>query len=383
MPSQINIPAILVANVMGIAILFVVAVGNFWRTRETGRENKCLLIMFFSCIMNCIMDPLCFLADGKQGLFNRILVIGCNTLLYLGGVIIAIMWIYLVASRLMTKLHIIHSIVLYVLFGVVVLLLIINLFVPVVFATDENNVYARLGGYWVYNACYVAFMVDGLALYIRRRYTSGGLKFFPVWAFVAPAALGVLIQTVFYGISTATPFTTVSIVCVILCLQNESMLRDKLTGLYNRFYLNTVEKRLIRYPKLKYTAMMLDINGFKKINDTHGHKVGDEALIQLSSILTDAVGKIGEVVRYAGDEFIIIFNTQDDECLESVISRINELLDKFNGEKSAPYNLSIAVGYCKLNFKDDTMDAYMDKIDRLMYENKQKYYQSHTRYDRH
>lgn len=379
---KIQIPAILIANAMGIAILFVVAVGNFWRIKDNNGENKSLVIMFLSCLVSCIADPICFLADGHSGLFNYILVVGCNSLLYLGGITISIAWISLVSNRLKIKLSKIHVIVIYTFFCVVALLIVVNLFVPVIFSVDENNVYHRLGGYWVYISSYFAFILDGLVLYFYQRHQSGGLKFFPVWAFIIPAGIGIAVQTIWYGISTSTPFITVSLVCVILCMQNEYMSRDKLTGLYNRFYLNSIENKMLRFTNLKCSAIMLDINGFKKINDTYGHKVGDEALIKMASVLTETVGKIGEVVRYAGDEFIIIVNTQDDARLEKVISNIHKALDVLNKDESVPYELSVSTGYSKLDFKEHSMDEYMDKIDKLMYENKQEHYELYTRYTR-
>lgn len=379
MALSINIPAILIANAMGLAILFVVAVGNLWRLNYVSKENMCLRIMVLCGIMNCIADPACFLADGHSGLLNRILVIGCNSLLYLGGLIIAFVWVYLISIRLQVKLRNIHNKILHTIFMVMVLVLIANLFVPILFYVDENNVYSRLAGYWVYNVCYFAFMLDGLVLYLRQRYMSGGLKFFPVWAFIFPAAFGMSAQAMFYGISTATPFTTVSVVCVIICLQNEFMLRDKLTGLYNRFYLDDVENKLKKFHNLNYSAIMLDVNGFKKINDEFGHNVGDKALIEVASILTDAVGRVGEVIRYAGDEFIIIINRQNENEVEKAVARINDFIDKFNNEGNRLYKFSVAIGYCKLDLKNDTMDGCMDKMDKLMYVNKQEYYRSHTR----
>ncbi len=383
MSSPINIPAILIANTMGITILFVVVASNLWRLKEVCRRNRYLVIAFLACTLNCIIDPLCYIADGKPGTFNRGLVIGCNTLLYLCGMIIAYAWVNLLASHINVKLTIFHRVVLNVVLGAAALALIVNLFRPVFFTVDENNIYNRVTeGYIPYTVCYFGYMLDGLFLYVRERHESGGLKIFPAWAFVIPAAIGIAIQVCYYGVSTTTPFVTVSIVCIIICLQNEFMVRDKLTGLYNRFYLNTIDDEMKKSRKRVYTAIMLDMNGFKKINDTYGHKVGDEALIQLSSKLVEATGNIGEVVRYAGDEFIIILNTQEDAKAEEVIAQIHELLDSFNREKKHPYELSVATGYCRLDLNKNTLDEFMDMIDKLMYEDKKEYYQFNIKYDR-
>ncbi len=367
MTSTVNITAIMIANAMGLIILFVVAIGNVWKTKRKARVNRCLGIMFLSSAMNCIADPACFLADGKAGLFNRVLVIGFNSLLYLGGMLIAYAWIYLVTSYLKVKLSSAHSTFLKVVFIAVVLMLIVNLFIPILFTADSNNVYSRLPGYWLYSACYIGFMLDGLAVYLLERRESGGLKFFPAWAFIIPSGLGILIQIIFYGISTATPFTTVSIACVVLCQQNESMFRDKITGVFNRIYLNTIEEKLNNFPKLKYSAIMLDINHLKDINDAYGHMVGDNALVSLAGILSESVGRIGEVIRYADDDFLIVMNTQDDKRIEEVTTRVSKAIDEFNMKANKPFRLSVSMGTRKLNIKEETMDEFIREIVKLMY----------------
>lgn len=379
--GAVNIPAILIANAMGLTILFVVIVGNYWRFKDKKMENKYLFIIFIACILNCITDPACFLADGKPGFINKVLVIGCNSLLYLGGIVIAYYWIYLVTSHIGVKLDKIHITIIETVFMIVVLAIIVNLFVPILFTTNSYNEYFRLSGYYFYIVSYIGFMLDGLVLYLIKRHKSGELKFFPVWAFVIPATIGTTVQTIYYGISTATPFVTVSLICIILCLQNEFMVRDKLTGLYNRFYLNSIESVLAK-SKNKYSMIMLDINNFKGINDNFGHNIGDEALILLSNVLINIVDQYGVIVRYAGDEFIVILNTQEEERIESIINSFNSTLDVYNKEKKIPYELTLSYGYMNLDFKEKNMNEFIDIIDKLMYKNKQEYYKTHERCDR-
>lgn len=379
---MINIPAILIANGMGLVVLFAVYVGGFWKFKEAGTANRGIALIFFASIMNCIVDPICFLADGKPGLLNQFLVYSCNTLLYFGGALTAIAWIQIISKHMNIRLSAPHRVILKVIFAVIIIVLIVNLFTPILFHVDENNVYGREFGYIIHQSLYFVFMLDGLILYLIARYKSGILKYFPVWAFLIPSAMGILIQVFFYGVSTATPFTTISIICIILCMQNEFMIRDKLTGLYNRFYLTTVERNLLKSPKLKYTAIMLDINGFKKINDTFGHKVGDDVLLKVAALLIDAVGKIGEIIRYAGDEFVIILNTQNNVQVENIIAHIHELLDGLKVAETSDLKLSVSIGYHDLNLNEYTMDEFMDIIDKLMYEDKKSHYMLNPAHDR-
>ena len=84
---------------------------------------------------------------------------------------------------------------------------------------------------------------------------------------------------------------------------------DELTGLYNRrFLLNYFEHKL-NWDALEaepVSLLMLDVDRFKQINDTHGHDIGDQALIWVAKLMKKAAGEDGLSVRYAGDEFIIL-----------------------------------------------------------------------------
>jgi diguanylate cyclase (GGDEF)-like protein len=120
-----------------------------------------------------------------------------------------------------------------------------------------------------------------------------------------------------------------------------------------------------------YTAMMLDLNGFKKINDQYGHQEGDHALTVTGELLWKAVGGYGMVIRYAGDEFVIILNTQVDPIIHEVVYSIRKQFDAFNKTNTLPYRLSISLGYSKADFKNHTVDELMNEIDKKMYEDKQ------------
>ncbi|ADK83298.1 diguanylate cyclase [Sediminispirochaeta smaragdinae DSM 11293] len=96
--------------------------------------------------------------------------------------------------------------------------------------------------------------------------------------------------------------------------------KDELTGLYNRRKIDDLLKheweRTIRY-KTKFTVIMMDIDHFKKINDTYGHDAGDLVLKKLSRILLDNIRKADSCGRWGGEEFLII--CQEADCHQSLI----------------------------------------------------------------
>lgn len=381
MSNPINMAEILVSNTMALTVLFVVAKGNVWRLKTTGKENRALIILFITATIACINDPLCFWADGKSGTFFLILNHITNAWIYIADIIIAVAWIMLVVSHLEIKLHPVHRVCIGAACAVCFLLIMINFFTPVLYEIVDN-VYERRALFGVNFVLRLAILIDGVLLYWYARRKSGELKFFQVAVFTIPQFVGGLIQATNYGLSAVAPFVTISIAGISICLQNEFLYRDGLTGLYNRFYLNTLEHKLAKNQNIVYTAMMLDINGFKSINDNFGHKVGDEALRSLSQILTGVVSVKGTVIRYAGDEFIVVLNKCDEEATKAIITEIHRELDAFNGKEDCPYKLAVSIGYSELMFKENTMDVFLDKIDRLMYENKREYYRLHREENR-
>lgn len=89
----------------------------------------------------------------------------------------------------------------------------------------------------------------------------------------------------------------------------EISLRDPMTNLYNHRQIELTLSELSEVYMTEgtvYSVLMLDIDYFKKINDTHGHKVGDEILISISNMLRDMIDGRGIIGRYGGEEFIVI-----------------------------------------------------------------------------
>jgi diguanylate cyclase (GGDEF)-like protein len=226
-------------------------------------------------------------------------------------------------------------------------------------------------------------VINSLITYYKSKRNGGILKFFPIWVYIVPILLGGVIQSLFYGISVVPTSIAISIAGILASLQNEMIYRDALTGIFNRAYLDYKLNKFAKRPnKQSITGLMLDLNGFKKINDDLGHSVGDEALIATTRILQRAVGSHGIVIRYAGDEFIVLINTQDDSETQTYIDRIQKLFEKYNQDSEKPYKLTASIGSHKLNLKEESVDSFINTIDSRMYENKKAFYASHRVLDR-
>ncbi len=377
--SAVDVTASLIANAMGALLLICVAAGNVFVIREQAKRNKHLVLLAAITVFSCILDSISALADGH----HRAAVFVSNTLLFVSGPVLAATWLLLMADYIKVRISKTRRLVVGIFLTAALILITVNLFTPVLFTVNEYGVYQRVDGlYIIYATSYFGLVLDVVAMYIWKKHESGGLKFFPMWAFIIPIAIGMGIQNFFFGVSTIAPFMAISVTSMAISFQNNLLYKDQLTDLYNRYYLSVLDKKMSKSAGREFSIVMLDINDFKSINDVYGHGAGDEALVQLSSILTSIVDKSGEVIRYAGDEFIIILNSHDDTAVEALISCIHQSLKDFSETAEVPYTLSVAAGWCKFHFGEKTLNAFITEADRRMYKNKKDYYRMNPQHDR-
>jgi diguanylate cyclase (GGDEF)-like protein len=124
---------------------------------------------------------------------------------------------------------------------------------------------------------------------------------------------------------------------------------DALTGLYNRKYLEESIERIVKEEKrlnITYGILMADIDHFKMINDTYGHDVGDEALRVISSTMQECIRESDLVVRYGGEEFIVLLYNCDSDYLYEVAEKIRISFSKKKIKASAgeTFSKTISIG---------------------------------------
>ncbi|MGD8371400.1 MAG: diguanylate cyclase [Syntrophobacterales bacterium] len=127
---------------------------------------------------------------------------------------------------------------------------------------------------------------------------------------------------------------------------------DELTGIYNRRYLLNYLQYKVSWDALDshpVSLIMLDLDHFKQINDTHGHEAGDQALIWVAGLLREVGGEKGLPVRFAGDEFMILMPRVDKQVALQVGERLRERvrekpvkLEEMEGEFSITLSIGVA-----------------------------------------
>ena len=143
--------------------------------------------------------------------------------------------------------------------------------------------------------------------------------------------------------------------------------KDNLTGLYNRRYFeNELDKIDVR-SQLPLSIIMADINGLKIINDSLGHKKGDEVLIKSAEILKKEIRDKDILARYGGDEFVILLAQTDEEESEKIINSIKR---KSKDTKTDKLQVSIALGSASKSKSNQKICDILKKADNNMYQNK-------------
>jgi diguanylate cyclase (GGDEF)-like protein len=144
--------------------------------------------------------------------------------------------------------------------------------------------------------------------------------------------------------------------------------KDSLTSLYNRRYLLEAWTKLAATADRKQEKLVLyfiDVDEYKVINDTRGHEMGDRVLRQIARALLLHSQQDDLVVRWAGDEFLIVSTHSDNYSRASMIQRIDEELEKLS--EQIHITISVSIGSAMYPNDAQTLDGLLHVADQDMY----------------
>lgn len=153
----------------------------------------------------------------------------------------------------------------------------------------------------------------------------------------------------------------------------EIAVRDGLTGLFNHRYFQEIlakeASRASRHHR-ELSLLFLDVDDFKKYNDTYGHQLGDTLLKQLSHIIMGAMREGDVVARYGGEEFVIILPETDSSYAVQVAEKLRRLVENhpFRGEESQPHGkVTISLGVANWKSDGSTVASLIQRADQALY----------------
>jgi two-component system, cell cycle response regulator len=158
-------------------------------------------------------------------------------------------------------------------------------------------------------------------------------------------------------------------------LAQERAMTDALTGLLNRYGLQRVlshEHAEARRYNRPLSSLMIDLDNFKTINDTHGHSAGDTALQQVASILTEVVRRSDMVFRYGGEEFLVLLPETDLEGAASLAEKIRAAAAaRLFGDGARAFHLTLSAGASSLSDGESGNDM-IARADVALYQAKEQ-----------
>lgn len=240
------------------------------------------------------------------------------------------------------------------------------------------------GPYFLVRGAFVLLLCVLVSVYVLINYNAiytGYVK--PILAFPLIAMFGAFLQIFFTDMNMTYASITIGILIVFFYLQTKNLDIDYLTGALNRRGIDIVMENRIKNSLStghQFSAIMMDLDRFKEINDTYGHNEGDYALKIVSAILYKVFSDDAAIGRFGGDEFCVISNISSQDELEERIELIDDEMELWNYKSEKPYKLEISKGSMIYNPANSmSVKQFQIAIDELMYIQKRQHHLADNR----
>jgi diguanylate cyclase (GGDEF)-like protein len=360
--------------VYSVVILMLIFFHALKSTEKNLLQQKLFVSMLLVTVFLLITDILSRF-DGRPGTTYAAANQVGNFIIFLLSPVLPSLWLLYVQSqvkhdtiRIKRWLYIIPAINVINLVAVV-----LSQFLGWLYYIGADNIYHRGPLFWIPVLMTIVLAVSSFVLTavnyknIEKKYFRS-LMFFPI-----PPIVCVILQLSFYGVSLMLNGAALSLLIIFISIQNQKMNTDYLTGAYNRKGLDIyLRQRIDASTENKtFSAILLDLDKFKAINDTFGHNIGDCVLVSSVRLLKTCLSSNDFIARFGGDEFYIILNISSIDELEAAVRKITDCLAAYNDKRIAPFKLSASMGYAVYNYHSRQNAAeFLQQVDALMYANK-------------
>jgi len=159
---------------------------------------------------------------------------------------------------------------------------------------------------------------------------------------------------------------------ILMSKLRDTSLRDGMTGLYNRRFLEEFIDQVMKQAAREnetYSVLMLDVDFFKMVNDTYGHDVGDKVIVEIGKVLKENIREADLAIRYGGEEFVVMLHNATKEGSLKVAQQIHSafaslIFDVGNGESMSK---TMSIGIAKFPTDGDTIWKCIKYADTALY----------------
>ncbi|OPJ59645.1 GGDEF domain-containing protein [Clostridium oryzae] len=355
-----------------VSIIFLINISNNLDRKET--KNKAFSTIFILNTIELTVETLTCIINRQPYLWLIPITTLLHIVLYILAPIVTYNWYMFTGLWINSNTNAKRKKNLLLLLPIIVntFLVLLSPFFKLEFYINQHNIYARGPLFFIPAAISYLYLFCGFINIYTNRKKLRKIEFKPMFLFGVFPSLASLVQLLFYGPLLMWSSITFSLIILYLFLQQQMMHVDYLTGAWTREKLYHYLCSRIEQKKQKvFSLVFIDINDFKKINDAFGHGEGDIALVNLVHIMKSQLRQEDIIIRYGGDEFILILNVETEHEAEAIIRRISKAVKENNSSSKKEYELSFSYGYELYNFdKPMTPEEYINHVDRLMYLNK-------------
>lgn len=363
------------AEILAFLVCSILLFDVYQRREKRLFEDKLFLALLVSNMLILLADAVGWIIEGRSLPFVNTVYVRTVIFYFIMNPLLHYLWLLYIDYQIFRDENRLGKLFWPYLLPILIntIMIVANPFNQMLFYIDSNNVFHRGPWLFVFLGLAFSYMIYALILPILKRRMIDKRYFLPLVIFPLPPVIGAILQTFFYGTALIWTGLTLSLLIIYINVQNRKMDTDYLTGLFNRRQLDRYLEQKIKNIQVgqKFSAIMIDIDGFKQTNDQYGHVTGDEALEITTQLLKSGLRKHDFLARYGGDEFMIIVDIEDKDTLSKFVERINENFTNFNLTGVKPYKLSVSMGYDIYDYNTPmSADSFIQHVDSLMYANK-------------
>lgn len=378
--NHYNLAASLIGSLFGILSLFSIILNSHaLREWKSNSYNRWMAALIVTCLVGSLSEITFELVNGNVFPFSREINITAKIINSLESYLSGFLFVGFIRAvsfkdekRWPRHLRIVTATVTIL----SIFLLTTNLFTGILFTVNSENVYARgpLGQLGLMSS-FATLVYCVILMSVENRKNKTYLRF-PVFLYAMPFFIGGGIQIFIQSMRLAGVSFALGIITMHLNIQRTLLYTDAMTGVYNRAYLDYYFSEAAKREVGKaFGGIMVDINSFKEINDTYGHLVGDNAIREAAEIIKNAVDANSLIVRYGGDEFIIIKENEKRDGMRALKERINKAAREYNEGSDNPYDIDFSIGMTVHYISPGTFDQFLEQMDESLYLDKKAYYE--------